>query len=134
DVIGRRLRGLSEQCREVLVYACVIGREFDLPTLVRVADVQPADLLDPLEEAMEARVLADDPDGLGRFRFAHALMRESLYGDLGTTKRMRLHKRGGEALEDVYSGAVDAHLGELAHHFFEAAPAGDALKAVEYAE
>ena len=134
DAMRRRLGRLSEDCRGVLVHASVIGHEFDVPMLARVARREPPEVLDPLDEAVEAGVVSDVPDTLGRFRFAHALLRESLYSDLKPAQRMRLHGHVGEVLEELYAGAGDFHLSELAHHFFEAAPAGEALKAAMYAE
>ena len=47
---------------------------------------------------------------------------------------MNGHRVVGEALEQVYRGAIDAHLPELAHHFLSAALRGDLAKAVEDAE
>lgn len=47
--------------------------------------------------------------------------------------RVRLHRAVGEALEGMYPNDVESHVAELAYHFFEAAPGGDADKAVEYA-
>src|SRR6185369_11431629 len=76
----------------------------------------------------------DDPDALGRFRFAHGLVRDTIYEELSPARRMRLHRQVGEALERLYAGAMDTHLGELAFHFFEAAPMGEAPRAVTYAE
>ena len=58
----------------------------------------------------------------GRYSFSHALIRETLYGELSTLRRVRLHRRIGEALEDLYAAKADAHLAELAFHFFEADP------------
>ena len=46
---------------------------------------------------------------------------------------MLLHRQIGESLERLY-GASDAHLPELAHHFYQAAPGGDVQKAVDYAK
>src|SRR5262249_52736344 len=132
ELIGRRLDTLSEECARTLDYAAVVGREFDVPTLVRVAGDRES-VLDALDEAIAARVLADVPDALGRFRFAHALIRESLYDGLPPTRRMRLHADVGRALETVYESSLDAHLAELAHHFYEAAPTGEAEKAAAYA-
>ena len=124
---------MSDECREALVCASVIGREFDLPTLATAAGMDREAALDSLDEAVRARVLGDVPDGFGRFRFAHALMRETIYGELSPATRMRMHRRIGEVLEERYRGSVEAHLGELAHHFFEAAPLGEALRAADYA-
>jgi DNA-binding SARP family transcriptional activator len=134
DALRRRLGGLSEDCRGVLVHASVIGHEFDIPMLARVVRRAPAELLDPLDEAVRAGAISDVPDALGRFRFAHALMRESLYRDLTAAQRIRLHQHVGEVLEELYAGTGDTHLGELAHHFFQAAPAGQAVRAATYAE
>jgi tetratricopeptide (TPR) repeat protein len=63
----------------------------------------------------------------------HALMRGTLYSTLTTTRRVRLHRRIGEALESLYGANVEPHLAELAYHFFEAGLAGDVDKAVDYA-
>ena len=90
----------------MLVHASVIGHEFDVPMLAHVARREPSELLDPLDEAVGAGVVSDVPDALGRFRFAHALMRESLYSDLGPAQRMRLHQHVGEELEELYAGAA----------------------------
>ena len=49
------------------------------------------------------------------------------------SRRVPLHLEIGEALEDVYAGELDRHLGELAHHFLEAAPLGQVERAVDYA-
>lgn len=89
-------------------------------------------LLAALDEAEQARLVAAPPEEPGRFQFAHALIREVLYREPSTLERLRLHRRVGEALEQLYAAAPEPQLSELAHHFFEAAPAGDADKAVTY--
>ncbi len=61
--------------------------------------------------------------------FAHALVRESLYDELSTSRRTRLHRRIGEALEQ----RPQPPLAALAHHFCEAAAMGDVDKAADYA-
>jgi tetratricopeptide (TPR) repeat protein len=133
DVIERRLDRLSDGCRRLLVLASVIGREFGLDALARVSDLAGDALLEVLDEAADARVVTDVPGALGRLRFSHALIRDSLYDGMPTARRIRLHRRLAEALEDLYAGDVDAHLAELAHHFFAAAPGGDVDRAIDYA-
>src|SRR5207244_2386820 len=46
----------------------------------------------------------------------------------------RLHERIGAALAEVHAADLDRHVGEIAHHFFEAVPGVDPNLAVEYAE
>jgi class 3 adenylate cyclase len=133
EVVGRRLDHLSEDCNSVLTIASVIGREFGLDAMERVSDVTGDRLLEVLEEAVGARVVAEVPRTAGRYSFTHALIRETLYEELSTARRVRLHRQIGEVLEGLHREALDPHLAELAHHFSEAAPGGDVDKAIDYA-
>jgi tetratricopeptide (TPR) repeat protein len=134
QVIGRRLSSLSEDCNRVLTMASVIGREFELPVLSRVADLPADALLERLEEAEDARILTEVEAAAGSYRFSHALIRETLYDELRTTRRVRLHRRVGEVLEALCGDNPEPRLAELAYHFSEAASGGDVDKAIDYAE
>jgi tetratricopeptide (TPR) repeat protein len=131
ETIARRFEHLSEPARDLLAIASVIGREFDLDVLARVRDQRPAELIDALDEAVDLSILEELPGPATRYAFAHALFREALYDGLRKRERMSLHRRVGEALE---ADAAEAHPAELAHHFFQAAAAGEGVeKAVGYA-
>jgi DNA-binding SARP family transcriptional activator len=132
-VIGQRLGRLSEPCRNLLIPASVMGREFDLAVLARLGDLDQQETLDALDEAVAERIVGDVPGAPGRLRFGHALIRDTLYDELSAARRLQLHRTVGEALEATYAAQLDSHLAELAHHFFAAAPAGVAGKAVDYA-
>ncbi len=135
EVIGRRLRSLSGECRRILSLASVLGREFGLVALERVADYTGIDtLLGVLDEAIRARVVEEIPGAVGRLRFGHALTRDVLYDEITATHRARLHRRVGDVLETLYAGNPEPHLAELAHHFSLAVPAAPPAKAVEYAQ
>jgi len=112
DVITRRLTHLSAECNRVLVLASVLGREFALGTLARLASVSENDALETLDEAMAARVVADLPGTAGGLRFAHVLIRDALYEGLTTARRVRLHRLVVEVLEP----GADSDPAELAHH------------------
>jgi class 3 adenylate cyclase/tetratricopeptide (TPR) repeat protein len=133
EVIGRRLSLLSPECAEVLTLASVLGRDFSLDALELLSDRSPDELLDVLESGIAARLVTEVPGSLGRLRFAHALVRDVLYADVSTLRRIRLHRRAAEVLERLYERDLDPHLAELAHHFFEAVPGGEIDKAIEYA-
>ena len=133
EVIGRRLRHLSDDCNRLLAQASVLGREFDLDALAGVSELGRGAILELLDEAIEARVVSEVPGLIGRMRFAHALIREAAYHRLSRSRRVQLHRQVGEALEALYSSDLDAHLAELAYHFFESAAGGNGEKAVEYA-
>ncbi len=130
DVIARRLAHLSEECNRLLLLASVLGREFVLEALARVGDVSDDELLDRLDEAMAARVLSEVPGGPGRLRFAHVLIRDTLYEGLTTARRVRCHRLAVEALEALYGDQPGTHLAELAHH---SVAGSDFNKGLEYA-
>ena len=132
EVIGRRLDRLSDETNATLRVAAVIGRDFDEELVWRVADMQPEQLMTAATEAIAERLVTDLSDG--HYSFAHALVRDTLYEELSPPKRSALHERTGVAIEEICGGNVDERLGELAHHFLEAAPRGDLAKAIDYAQ
>jgi len=132
-VIGRRLNRLPEAVNASLAVACVQGREFDLDVVARAAGLPSDDVLDALEEAMDARLVTEAGTRPGRFRFAHALVRETLYDELPVRQRRRLHDQVGAALAELRADDLEAQLAELAHHFSQAARPGRARQAVVYA-
>src|SRR5262249_8543205 len=92
------------------------------------------ELFEAIDEAIRVGLLVEMPDERGRYRFAHALMRETLYDGLPPSGRIRTHHEVGLALEVLYGRQQDAHLAELAHHFFEAIPAASPELAAASAE
>jgi tetratricopeptide (TPR) repeat protein len=133
EVIGRRLSRVSEPCNRALSLAAVIGRDFDLSVLQALADLSEDALLDAMDEAVGAQLVAEVPAVAGRFSFVHALIRETLYGELTAPRRVRLHRRVGEALEHLTHGRPNQPLADLAYHFTQAAPSGPVDKAIDYA-
>jgi len=129
-VVAERLARLSGGCRQALEVAAVVGRDFELRVLRSATGLGGERLLRLLADAEPARVVAAVPGGLGRWRFAHALVREVVYEGLPAARRVRLHGRVGEALEEVHGADPGPHLSELAHHFVAAAPGGQVARAV----
>jgi predicted ATPase len=116
DVISRRLAHLSRECQDLLLLASVLGREFTIDSLVHFGGLAENDLLDILDEAMVARVVSDVNGIPGRLRFAHVLIRDTLYDGLTTARRVQLHRGALASLEQRYGDAPGPQLAELAHH------------------
>ena len=106
DVVGRRLSRLSEEANRVLGLAAVIGLEFDLAVLGHAAGLDEDALASVVDEAMAARLVTDVPGSGARCRFSHALVRDALYGEFSGARRVALHRRVAEAIEDVYRGRL----------------------------
>jgi transcriptional regulator with XRE-family HTH domain len=126
-VIGRRLRRRSDAVLSVLSIAATIGMTFDLATLhaVESLDLDADTTLAALDEACHAHLI--DEIELGRFRFAHSLIRRTLQEDLSTTRRASQHHAIARALANLGAPA-----GEVAHHWYEGASAADAIEAAAW--
>ncbi len=135
EVVGRRLSRLTEGCNGMLTLASTMAGGFSWEALKAICAEPEAELLDLLEEALAAQLIMERKgEGGGRYDFTHALIRQTLYEELSTPRRVLLHRQIGEALENLYAANVEPHLAELAHHFYQAAPGGDVEKAIAYAK
>ncbi len=129
DVINRRLDRLAPGSIEWLRVAAVIGRDFDAGLLERVLGFDEDRFLAALEDALDAGLVTEAPGDPGRYSFAHALIRETLYEGMSSARRARVHRRVGVALE---SSGDDSLIGALALHFTRAADPEDAERAIRY--
>src|SRR5262249_56794751 len=127
----RRLAGLDDDTNAVLAVAAVIGRDFDSGMLIDAGGVDREPVLDALEAAERARLIEVIP-GHVRFAFVHALVRSTLYDEIPTTRRLRLHRRVAQALEPR-AADDDSVLPSLARHYCEAAGLGETDKAIRFA-
>ena len=134
EVIGRRLNQLSETCNSLLTIAAVLGREFEVSILRQVSGREDGEILDAVGEALGARLLLEVDGAVGDYRFSHALVRETLYEELPTPRRVALHRDAGRVLEDLFGGERGPRTAQIAHHLFQSAQAGDAERAVRACE
>lgn len=126
EAVSRRLSRLPAEANKALAAAAVVGSRFALELVERVVG---DDLVDAFDGACKAGIVIEEPGG--RYRFNHAIVRQSLLAELPSVRRMRLHQRIATTLESK-PGADEELLAELAYHYFECAWAGNAAKAVEY--
>lgn len=114
-LVARRTGQLSDAGRDLLGGAAVLGAQVDVDVL-RGAAPEPAAVDGLLTEAVRAGLLIDDPWHPATLRFAHDLVRQARYGELGRTERIGWHARIADALEAT--GATPA---EVARHRIRAA-------------
>jgi hypothetical protein len=116
EVLLRRLQRLPDTTVSTLRWGALVGREFDLTTLAAASQVDEDALLDRLDPALAAGLVRDE--GADRFRFAHALVRDTIYAGIPATRRARAHARVAESLSRSTGRET-----ELARHWLAAGPA-----------
>ena len=134
SVISRRLERLSPECRRTLELAAVIGREFGLELLSRLAGSALDDVHKLLDEAIAARVVTSQTDSPDTLRFSHELVRNVLYDTSARSRRITLHRTIAEMLEAQGADDIGTVLAQIAHHYLAAAPSGDVERAIVYAD
>jgi DNA-binding SARP family transcriptional activator len=117
DIVARRVARLPETTGDLLRTAAVIGREFDLAVLAAATGRDEDEVLDQLDPALAAGVIAEG-ERVERFRFAHALVRDVVYAGLPAARRARRHA----AIASVLDG-TGAAPSETARHWLAAGPA-----------
>jgi len=127
-VLGR-LSPPGDPVRDLLDAASVLGERIDPPLLASVAGLPAAGIGDLLDQAVARGVLRAVPDTAG-LAFAHALVRDAVYGELPPSRRMTLHERAARALGQSSPGAA---AGPIAGHWRRSGVPGWAAHCVRWA-
>jgi DNA-binding CsgD family transcriptional regulator len=115
QVLTRRLERFAEEDRQHLALAAVIGQEVPLELWSEVAAMTEQELLDLVERVVSAYLMIMPRDGTA-VRFAHALVRETLYEGLLPARRRIWHREIADVLLTHASPDPDA----IAYHLRQA--------------
>ena len=116
-----RFSPLGPETRAALLVAAVVGTVFD-PRLVAAALGQSDAAATAFNEAVGAGLVV--PGDVQSLQFAHALVREHLYGNLTATRRRRLHRAVARALTPDDATEPSASSAQRAHHWRASGPSG----------
>ncbi|MFD4431719.1 BTAD domain-containing putative transcriptional regulator [Nocardia sp. NPDC058497] len=138
DVLSRRIARLPAGAARALRLAAVWGDDIDFDTLLELT-AEPEDtlidLIDTVTVAGLVRIAGTD-----RITFAHALIRDAVYGDIPALRRARLHwsalelleRRTGVTTADLESDTGTVDLDAMAHHAIAGAGTANAPRALRY--
>ena len=116
-IIASRLDRLTEDLKEALQVASVIGREFSLRLLEEVTGISK-----PLKsyllqlqslEFIYEKTLFPGPE----YIFKHALTQEVAYESLLLKRRKEIHNRIGRAIEKIYKDTLEDFYETMAYHY-----------------
>jgi DNA-binding NarL/FixJ family response regulator len=115
SAVRQRLARLSPDVVDQLRVAAILGRAFE-PALLAAVAGEDAELVEGrLMEACRAGLVRAD-DG-GGYAFTHDKIRESLYAEVSSARRARLHEAIGRELEKHVDHGGPQQLAALAFHF-----------------
>ncbi len=126
SMILARQTMLSANARQLLMACTVLGEQATALRLWQITECGTQAGVEALEEAIRSGILHEEATGGNRpanYRFAHNLIREVVYTEMGEARRSILHQRAFTLLRT--EGATAA---ELAYHAFVASNTDDAYQ------
>jgi DNA-binding SARP family transcriptional activator len=109
QVLWSRVHALGDESADILTTASVLGTEFEEDLLIEMVKAPEARARRAIDQAVAAGVLVNLTSVSRTLRFAHALISNALYSEIGVSSRAQLHeqavrvlsKRNGESTPDV---------------------------------
>ncbi len=116
DSVRVRLARVPHEDRPLLDLAAVLGRRFDFETLLTLTRSPEETFLHTMESLVKRRLLREDPEW-GFYDFSHDKVREVVYRDIGTARRVLLHRAVAEMLEQHSSSNLHERVARLGEHY-----------------
>ena len=115
NLVESRLLRLSENARQILHVAAIIGSEFDFELVRQVASLDESAALNAIEELQTMHLI--QPLQGERLAFDHSLTMQVALQDMSDARRRSLHRHVAKALESIHADQLDPVSGLIAHHF-----------------
>jgi predicted ATPase len=117
-ILAARIDRLAPEQKDLLQTLAVIGVEFKLGLVSKVAANSEQELEPMLSELQLGEFIHEQPAvGDVEYTFKHALTHDVAYNSVLNERRRLLYGRIGAALESTYADNLDDHVAELAHHY-----------------
>jgi tetratricopeptide (TPR) repeat protein len=129
-ILAARVDRLAPEAKQLLQTLAVIGMEFPLSLVCKLAQQSPNQVEHLLSDLQTGEFIHEQPaTGDLEYRFKHALTHDEAYNSLLSDRRKLLHERTAQAIEALYADRIEDHIAELARHYARSA---NPAKAVEY--
>ncbi len=118
DAVQQRTDQLSESAASVDPRSsCWTTLRFCLIAAQQLTHHDESHLLQHIKELIAAQLVVEE--SAEQFAFRHALTQQAVYTDLLVRERKALHRSIADTMERLYVPSLDAHLADLAYHFYE---------------
>jgi tetratricopeptide (TPR) repeat protein len=129
-VLAARIDRLSPDLKQLLQTLAVIGREFPIGLIRRVARLPDVELDRMLNDLQLAEFIYEQPAfPESEFIFKHALTQEVAYNSILAERRKLIDEQAAQAIEALFAANLPDHYTDLARHYERS---GNIPKAVKY--
>lgn len=115
-----RVDRLSDDDKKTLQCAAVIGKSFTFPILSSIASDQTSSALELRLKSLEENGFLEAIKQSSReleYSFTHILIQDAVYQSLLIRRRLALHSRVAEAIENIYPKKLNEMVDLLAYHY-----------------
>lgn len=120
DITQRKIEKLNKDERKVLMYASLLGTEFNFEVLERVMNIDVIELLDIIDSLVEQGIINEVTDSDEElYKFNHLQTRTTIYENMGKSRKRVSHRQVSNVIENMYSDEIEDHYYELSRHFYE---------------
>lgn len=120
DITQRKIEKLNKDERKVLMYASLLGTEFNFEVLERVMNMDVIELLDIIDSLVDQGIINEVTDSDEEiYKFNHLQTRTTIYENMGKSRKRVSHRQVSKVIEDIYSDEIEDHYYELSRHFYE---------------
>jgi DNA-binding SARP family transcriptional activator len=128
-VVAARLAALSADARAAAEVAAVVGRDFQFDVLAHASDLEEDALVRAVDELWRRHIVRVQADE--RWDFSHDRIREVAYAGIGPAQRRLIHRRVGQAMEQLCADRLDDASASIAMHLERG---GQAARAIPFLE
>ncbi len=118
DIILHRLEAFTEEQKDLLGKAAVIGREFEIELLSKLTKLNKEELIGNLDRLISLQFIEKSAHK-GRLLFLHDRIRDAFYAKLDKTAKQRIHLNIAKAMEESKEKNIENILFDLVHHYLE---------------
>jgi class 3 adenylate cyclase/tetratricopeptide (TPR) repeat protein len=134
EVILTRVDRLPEPSKRLLMKGAVVGREFSLSLIGRLAGMPEEELLSRLRTLQGAGLLQERRSGerpsRPSYAFRHVMTRDAIYESMLAATKRELHEEVAGTIESLYAANLQDHFPVLSDHYFAG---GDFERAAAFA-
>jgi serine/threonine protein kinase/Tfp pilus assembly protein PilF len=117
DVFFKRIEELDQNCKKVITFGAILVKDFSYDMIKRLTDFEDSELTKALWELKRRRILIEEDD---RFKFYHAILRDTLNRRLSKQEKIALNFRVGYTIAFINKKNLGSVIEDLAYHYLQA--------------
>lgn len=133
QLVRQRIQVLPERTAALLEVAALELQNFSPAIIAEVLETDAVTVQADLKPAIDAGIVLADRTAFGRYRFDHAITRETIEADADPMTSISHHAALGRALEAAVSPHAEQYATELSRHYGLGAQLGTAEEAIRWA-